>query len=108
MVPTDDSPWWFKWASLGISAALGVVAGWWKGRLVVREDSREDKKATIIHGTYEELVLSLRDEVRRLREELKVEYDLRVAAEQRVGSLLARVAELERRCNLLPSSPPTS
>lgn len=84
-----------------VAGIVTVIAGWWKARLIMRQDSRNDGESSDVHLGYRGIVRQLQAELSRVRVELEREIDARQAAEARAGVLLARVVELERRCELL-------
>ena len=95
-----DTATWAGWAAFALTAATAF----WKSYFGAKAGLRDDHKGALVHGTYEELVESLRDEVRRLREELQHEYRLRMESEERVRQLMERVVELESKCTVIANA----
>lgn len=118
---------WFEpeptgpWAWL-VAAVVTTVAGWWKVRLKVRKDQREDKEGEVVAESYgaiieqqrkriNELVADfaeMRKEIHTLRNDLltahteRDEARLRARdAEREVEHLKARIATLENEVRTL-------
>lgn len=71
-----------------IATAIVTGAGaLWKIWFAVKRDVRDDKKGDVIHGTYEEIIVSLRAQLREERQ-------LREAAEERAQMLHERLRVL--------------
>lgn len=83
------------------AAAITIVAGWWKVRLIMRRDSRVDGEYTDVHGGYRQLVVDLKHELERVRAELEREIAARREAEKRAELLMRRITELERQCDVI-------
>lgn len=56
------------WAALVAAAIITGTGALWKLFFAFRNDKREDGKSQMIHGTYEELIDSLNDQLRAERE----------------------------------------
>ena len=86
-----------------LATVTTIIAGWWKGRLVVRSDRRRDRGEQTDAETREDIIESLRDEVRRLTETV-TDLSLRLDAERKLRfGAEDRIAVLEHDLKLLRS-----
>lgn len=61
----EDPGGWYALLLAGIVTAIGAI---WKSWFSFRRDKREDNRGTVVNGSYQDLVKSLREQLHEERE----------------------------------------